>query len=61
MQTKFSWKTTVAGIIGLATVIIPQFFPQYQDVFNKILGVAVSLGLIAARDNNVSSKQAGVE
>jgi hypothetical protein len=61
MQTKFSWKTSAAGIVAVAAVVITQFFPQYHDLFDKVVGVAVGLGLLAARDNNVTSKQAGVE
>lgn len=61
MQTKFSWKTSAAGIVAVASVVIANFFPQYQDIFTKVLGVAVGLGLISARDNNVTSEDAGAK
>lgn len=56
-----SWKTGLAGIIGLAAVIVPQFFPAYAAIMAQIATVAASLGLLAARDNGVTSEQAGAK
>ena len=50
-----SWKTTLAGLIGIAAVVVPQFWPEYAPLMLKLAAIATSLGLIAARDNNVPS------
>lgn len=61
MQTKLSWKTSVTGFLAVASAVIGNFFPQYQSVFNTVSGVLAGLGLVAARDNNVTSEQAGLK
>lgn len=54
-----SWKTTAAGLIAIAAIIIETFFPEHRDVFAKVIAAATAAGLLAARDNNVTSEQAG--
>jgi len=58
---KKSWKTTVAGLITLGAALVPVAFPQYADICTKVVAAATAAGLLAARDNNVTSKQAGAE
>jgi ammonia channel protein AmtB len=64
---KSSWKTTVAGITAGLAIILSQvsylFDADPQTVFS-VEAVISALGLIGigffARDNNVTSEQAGV-
>ena len=61
-----SWKTTVTGVCSILVVVAtalkalfdndPATNPDWSAV---IAGVTAGLGLIAARDNNVTSEQAG--
>ncbi len=63
-----SWKTTlssVCGIVGLLATAIPAAIdgnpatdPQWGIVIPTIMGLAVGL---FARDNNVTSEQAGAK
>lgn len=61
-----SWKTTVGGIISLiggAVLLVPDDAPGAKDIKPWAPAMAaIGAGLIglAARDNNVSSEQAGV-
>lgn len=54
-----SWKTTLGGILSGGGLAFAQFFPQWSKwgMFASALG-SVLLG-IAARDNSVTSEQAG--
>jgi len=54
-----SWKTTLAGIIALLGPIAASIWPQHAAEILKISAIAGGAGLVAARDNNVSSEQAG--
>lgn len=56
-----SWKTTLAGLIALAGPIAASLWPQHAAEILKISAIAGGAGLVAARDNNVSSEQAGVK
>lgn len=47
-----NWKTSLAGFLGLASVIVPVVAPQYTTIAHQITALAVSLGLIAAKDGN---------
>lgn len=51
-----NWKTTLSGIVILLLQVGPTLFPQYitPSVANVISGVAVALGLLAAKDSNVT-------
>lgn len=67
-QKKSSWKTTVAGIgavLGLVgTALAAQFDNDPETVANwsvVIPAVIAAVGLIFARDNGVSSEQAGAK
>lgn len=63
-----SWKTTLFGAGGLATVLFTAVSamldgdPATNPDWNLVLGAAMpAIGLLFARDNNVSSEQAGVK
>ncbi len=60
-MNKTSWKTTTAGVLAIAAIVVQNWFPQYQGILNTVTGVAISLGLIAARDNNVTSEDVGAK
>lgn len=47
-----NWKTSLAGLISAGAVIVPALAPQYAPIAKQILGLALSLGLIAAKDGN---------
>ena len=51
---KKNWKTAVAGLIGIAVQILPQLGVIDQQTANAISVIAASLGLVAAKDNNVT-------
>ncbi len=42
----------MAGFFGVASVVVPVVFPQYATVANQVTALAVSLGLIAAKDGD---------
>lgn len=60
-MNKTSWKTTTAGVLAIAAIVVQNWFPQYQGILNTVTGVAISLGLIAARDNDVTSEDVGAK
>lgn len=47
-----NWKTSLAGVVSTACVVLPMVAPQYAVVCNQVLGLAVSLGFISAKDGN---------
>ena len=47
-----NWKTSLAGFLGLASVIVPVVAPEYITIAHQITALAVSLGLIAAKDGD---------
>ncbi len=58
-----SWKTTLCGGLTIVGTAMTQFFPEYPLV-SKIGGfvaaVSTGVGLLFARDNNVSSESLGL-
>lgn len=59
-----SWKTTLCGGIALlcgANELIDALPPKAAVILRGVCGVAIGLGLIAARDNQVTSEQAGAK
>ena len=63
-----SWKTTVTGIAAVLTAVGAALTALFDNDPNTKLDVAVTasaimagIGLIFARDNNVSSEDAGVK
>jgi|688.fasta_scaffold1180238_2 hypothetical protein len=47
-----NWKTSVVGIVAIASAIISTWLPQYADELNKVIGILTGLGLLAAKDAN---------
>jgi len=63
-----SWKTTLFGAGGIATVLFSAVAalldgdPATNPDWNLVLGAVLpAIGLLFARDNNVTSEQAGVK
>lgn len=60
-----SWKTTTAGVIALAVLLLNAAAavldddPKTQPDFDAIGVAALAVGTMFARDNNVTSEQAG--
>lgn len=53
---KKSWKTGLAGILAILPIILHAIFPNVitTEVATSLTGVFVGLGLIAAKDSNVT-------
>jgi len=47
-----NWKTTLAGLFGVASVVVPVVAPQYATIAHQVTALAVSLGLIVAKDGD---------
>lgn len=60
---KTSWKTTVGGLAGSLGTALGMM--AHDDIMKGIAGIVAGIGILclglAARDNNVSSEQAGVK
>lgn len=54
-----SWKTTLCGVLALIGGGLVQFFPEYAKLGGLLSFIGSGLGLMFARDNNVTSEQAG--
>lgn len=51
-----NWKTTAAGVIALIITAIKIFKPEFMttDLYTTIISILGGLGLIAAKDFNVT-------
>lgn len=51
-----SWKTTLSGVLSIAPQILHIVYPNIvtEEVANSLTAVFVALGLIAAKDGNVT-------
>lgn len=47
-----NWKTSLAGFFGIISLVVPALFPQYADIAHSATALAISLGLIAAKDGD---------
>ena len=56
-----SWKTTLCGAIALIGASIAQFYPEQARHGLFLSAVGTGLGLLFARDNNVSSDALGIK
>lgn len=54
-----SWRTTLAGLLTIAGPICAKIWPQYGNEILTATAIITGSGLIAARDNKVTSEQAG--
>ena len=70
-KKKKSWKTTVAGwaaVVGSVGVAIaalldgnPETTVNWEQVVTALTGVGIGVGLLFARDNDVSSEGTGAK
>lgn len=63
-----SWKTTVTGVLTIVVALASAAKMMFDsdpatnpDIPTVITAITAGIGLITARDNNVSSEQAGVK
>lgn len=51
-----SWKTTLAGVLAIIPVVLHAAFPNVvtTEVAASLITVFISLGLISAKDSNVT-------
>jgi hypothetical protein len=49
-----NWKTSLAGIAAIAGVVTTTWLPEYADEVAKVVGILAGLGLLAAKDSNVT-------
>lgn len=56
-----SWKTTLCGLLALVGGALVQFFPEYAKLGGFLAFIGSGAGLLFARDNNVTSEQAGAK
>ena len=61
MLKKASWKTTVGGILSAALLLVPMLPPNWQWLATTIAGLGSLLTGVAARDNSVTSEEAGAK
>lgn len=45
-----NWKTSLAGLVGIAAIIVSTWLPEYQTQLDKAIVVLMGLGLLQARD-----------
>lgn len=51
-----SWRTNLSAVAVIIGIVINHFWPEHGDLVNKIMAAAVAYGLLAARDNRVTSE-----
>ena len=56
-----SWKTTGCGILALVGGGLMQFYPEQAKLGGFLAFIGSGLGLLFARDNNVSSEDVGAD
>lgn len=44
------WKTSLAGLVGIAAIIVSTWLPEYQVEMDKAIVVLMGIGLLQARD-----------
>lgn len=54
-----SWKTSLGGAVTFIGVAFGQIYPEYSKVGALLAAVGTAFGLIFARDQNVTSQDAG--
>ena len=62
MKTKSSWKTSLGGaLVAFAPIAHVALPPAWQWVAAACLSIGGLIMGVSARDNNVSSEQAGIK
>lgn len=63
-----SWTTTILGILSASAIALPQLLALFDSDPSTVFDLSIFLGAlgiggvgVAARDNNVSSEQAGAK
>lgn len=66
-----SWRTTVCGVLAAISGLIPQVIAMldsdpnttwtFEGIAAAVTGILIALGLVAARDNKVTSEEAGAK
>lgn len=56
-----SWKTTVAGVVAVLLQFVAFKWPEFAPAAAKLTTILVGMGLMAARDHDVTSEQAGLK
>jgi hypothetical protein len=54
-----SWKTTVSGLLAGGGLAFAEFFPEFARYGHFAAAIGTVLAGLFARDNNVTSEQAG--
>lgn len=54
-----SWKTSLGGALVCLGAAIGQIYPEHAKEGALLAALGTAFGLVFARDNNVSSEQAG--
>jgi hypothetical protein len=49
-----NWKTTLSGLAAVAVYAVGQFVPEYKSVADMVFAALVGIGLLAAKDQNVT-------
>ena len=61
MKKRSSWRTTLGGFIGGGGLIVAETFPQWAKWGHLAAALGALLTGVAARDNGVTSEQAGAQ
>lgn len=56
-----SWKTTLGGVISLVGTCLAATWPEYAKAGAFLASLGAGLGLLFARDNNVTSEDVGAK
>jgi hypothetical protein len=49
-----NWRTTLSGIAAVAVYAVGQFVPEYKGVADMVFAALIGMGLLAAKDSNVT-------
>lgn len=54
-----NWKTSASGITIIIVYVLSYFFPQYKPFFDGLIPLLVAVGLVSAKDYDVSGGKRG--
>jgi hypothetical protein len=49
-----NWKTSLFGVLTIASFVVGYFYPQYKDFCTGLMTVMITAGFLSAKDNNVT-------